>query len=79
MDFFQMFIGGYILSLIGGTLRFVFGSLKRKILNQPKFTYSEYINGPKKSNHYDDFGHAFVNKVIGFCFLAFIVVMLANL
>jgi hypothetical protein len=79
MDFFQIFIGGYILNLTGGTLRFVFGSLKRKILNQPKFTYSEYINGPKKSNHYDDFGHTFVNKAIVFCFLVFVIAMLVNL
>lgn len=79
MGLFQAIIGSYILNLIGGSLRFVFGTLKRKILNQSKFTYSEYINGPKKSNHYDDFGHTFVNKVIGLFFLVFIIVMCAKL
>ena len=48
MDFFQIIIGRYIFNYIGGTIRWIYGSIWRTIFNKPKFSYREYIDGPKK-------------------------------
>lgn len=56
----------YILNIIGGTVRWIVGSLWRTIFNKPKFTYKEYIYGPKQSkDYYDEYGHRFNNSFIG--------------
>ncbi len=76
MDFFQIVIGRYIFNYIGGTIRWIYGSIWRTIFNKPKFTYQEYINGPKKSkDHFDEYGHQFNNRVIAIGFLGLIVIL----
>lgn len=60
---------GNILNFIGGTLRYVYGNVWRTILNKKKFTFEEYIYGPKDSNYYDS-GHGFNNIIIAIVFIA---------
>ena len=65
MDFPQIIFGRYIFNYIGGTIRWIYGSIWRTIFNKKKFTYKEYIYGPKNSkDHFDQFGHEFNNRVI---------------
>jgi len=78
LDFFQIISGRFIVNFIGGTARFLYGSAWRTIFNKPKFIFKEYINGPKKPNDYDDFGHQFNNQIIGIIILGIIVFLLAN-
>jgi hypothetical protein len=79
MDFFQIIIGRYIFNYIGGTIRWIYGSIWRTIFNKPKFSYKEYISGPKNSkDHFDEFGHQFNNRLIGIGFLVGIVILLLN-
>lgn len=66
--------GREILNFIGGTVRWIYGSIWRTLFNKPKFTYSEYINGSKNSKDYiDSMGHRFNNIIIGMIFLVIII------
>lgn len=79
MNFFQIIIGRYIFNYIGGTVRWIYGSIWRTIFNKPKFTYNEYINGPKNlKDHFDEYGHQFNNRLVGIGFLVGIVIILMN-
>ena len=79
MDFFQIIIGRYILNYTGGTIRWIFGSIWRTIFNRTKFSYREYIDGPKNSkDHFDLYGHQLNNRIIGIGFLVGIITLLMN-
>lgn len=79
MEIFSIIIGHYIFNYIGGTIRWIYGSIWRTIFNKPKFSYREYIDGPKKTkDHSDEFGHQFNNRLIGIGFLIGIVILLMN-
>ena len=78
MDFIEIITGRFILNYIGETLRFIYGTIWRTIFDKPKFTYKEYISGPKRPNYYDKKGHEFNNRLIAFTFLGIIIVMLTN-
>lgn len=70
MDFIGIVIGSIVLNFIGGNIRWVFGTIWREILKREKFTYKEYLFGPKRSNgSYDEIGHTLNNKIIGAVFL----------
>ena len=76
-DFVGIVIGKIILEYIGGTIRFVFGSLWNKILQHPNNTYMEYING-KKNKDNEEIEISFINRIIGFIFLFIIASILVN-
>jgi hypothetical protein len=64
------YFGGKILNKIGGTFRWMLGSISSK----NKFTFKDYIYGPKNSDDYfDQMGHQFNNKWIGL----FIIIIIA--
>ncbi len=64
---FRMLFGFEIFNFIGGSIRWVLGTAWRTVSNKPKFTFWEYINGPKKSSDFfDEKGHLFVNILIFF-------------
>lgn len=79
MDFVQIITGQFLLNYTGGTLRFIYGTIWRTIFNKTKFTYKEYIYGPKKGNYYDKNGHEFNNRIIAFIFIMIIVVFITYL
>ena len=59
-------IFGEILNITGATARWIYGSIWRTIFKKSKYSYSEYLKGPKDStNYYDKQGHRFNNKLIG--------------
>jgi len=67
------FMGSLILNFIGGTVRYVYGTVWRTLLKKRKFTFDEYINGPKKSqDFFDQTGHGLVNGIVGIISLSII-------
>lgn len=69
-----------ILNYIGGTVRWIYGTIWRTILNRPKFKFSEYIDGPEKPiDSFDNF-HGCVNHMVGIIVigLIFLVVILTK-
>lgn len=79
MDIFGITVGRIIFNYIGATIRWVYGTIWRTILNKPKFTYNEYVNGPKNSeDHFDNYGHQFNNRIIGIIFLIGLLIILIN-
>ena len=76
----EILIGRFILNYTGGTLRWLYGSLYRNITNKPKFSYREYIYGPKNSkNSFDTIGHTFNNRIIGGIFIVLVIYLIIEL
>jgi hypothetical protein len=73
MDFIQIITGKFILIYIGGTLRYIYGTIWRTIFNKPKYTFKEYINGPKKGKNWYDEAHQQNNVMIAFIFIMTII------
>ena len=68
-----MLFGFEIFNFIGGSIRWVFGTAWSALTKKPKFTFWEYINGPKNSSDwFDETGHHFVNILIFFLALGII-------
>ncbi len=64
--FFQIIFGGIILNFIGASIRWTYGSIWRTLFRKPKFTFKEYLYGPKNSrDYYDKNAHQLNNKLIG--------------
>jgi hypothetical protein len=76
-DFIVNNIGKITLVYIGGTIRFVFGTLWNIILKNPNNTYMEYIQG-KNNKDTEEIEISFINRIIGFIFLFIIASMLVN-
>lgn len=70
-------IGDFIffiaLNYIGGTIRWILGSSWRTIFNKPKFSYSEYLWGPKKHKDHWDRYQGFTNGIIAFLAIFIII------
>ncbi|TMM32216.1 hypothetical protein FDT66_01765 [Polaribacter aestuariivivens] len=78
LDFFGFEILYLICNFIGGTIRWIYGSIYRTIFRKPKFKYKEYVFGIENSkNHFDIFGHHFNNLIITVLFIAIIVSILS--
>jgi len=67
-----MHLHRYILNFIGACLRWLYGTVWRTLFNKPKYTFEEYLNGPKKSEYFDDTAHRLNNKIIALIFLGII-------
>lgn len=64
--FFQIIFGGIIVNFIGASIRWIYGSIWRTLFRKPKFTFKEYLYGPKNSHdYYDKNAHQLNNKLIG--------------
>ncbi|WP_411896125.1 hypothetical protein [Winogradskyella sp. A2] len=68
------FIFYVLLNYIGGTTRWIFGSIWRSLFNKPKYTYKEYIYGPQEPDFYDS-AHTFINGAIAVVFVIILVVI----
>jgi hypothetical protein len=71
-------VGSEILNFIGGSIRWFFGTIFRLTFNKKKFTFHEYLYGPKNlNNDYNKMEHEFANKVIAFMFFFFLILLFA--
>ena len=62
-----------ILNFIGGTLRWLFGTMISVLLKKQRFTFREYLWGSKNPDYYDKKGHHFNNVLIALFFIIAIV------
>jgi hypothetical protein len=70
---------GLVLTFVGGTIRYVYGTIWRTLFNKRKYTFNEYMNGPDRASWYDTSGHGFVNYVIGIlAFLLFFLIIMRH-
>lgn len=59
-------VSEYVLSPIGATVRWAWGSTWRSIAGKKKFTFKEYLNSPKGGEPFiDTVIHKFNNRLIG--------------
>jgi hypothetical protein len=66
-----------ILNFIGACFRWIFGTIWRTLMNKPKFTFKEYLDGPKKSSDFfDEFAHGTNNVIVGITFSAIIIILI---
>lgn len=61
-----------ILNFIGGVIRWTWGILWRTLLGKPKYSFKEYLYGPKKSKDHWDKHHMFNNCFIAIVFIALV-------
>ena len=65
-DLIRYYLGRIVANYVGASVRWAYGTVWRTIFNKPKYTYSEYVNGPNDSDdHFDEVGHQFNNRIIG--------------
>ena len=75
-----MFWGGVIFNFIGASVRWLYGTIWRTIRNKKKYKFHEYLRGPDSSeDFFDNFGHQFVNRIVGFIVLMSILAAIVNL
>ena len=74
-----MGFGGIIFNFIGAVTRWVYGTIWRTLAHKKKYTFQEYMYGPKNSDDYfDAMGHTFINKVIGAITLVLICILIGE-
>ncbi len=69
MNIIGIITGRVLLNYIGGTIRYIYGSIWRTIFDKPKFTFRENIYGIKTKDVSETTIHEFNNRIIGFIFL----------
>lgn len=73
------YFGRAFFNFIGATARWCYGNIWRTLCNKKKFTFNEYLNGPKESGYYDDMGHQLNNGIIGIIIFVLIIVPIIQL
>jgi hypothetical protein len=76
-----MGIGGEILDYVGGTVRWIYGTIWRTITHKKRYTFREYQNGPDDSDDliFDRLGHSIVNRVVGMVSLMVLIIFLLKI
>ena len=73
-ELIKIYLGRIVSNYIGATVRWTYGTIWRTILNKPKYTYAEYVNGPKDSeDSFDQIGHKLNNRIIGMIAVVLII------
>lgn len=58
-----------IINAIGGTIRWIYGTFWRTIFRKQKYSFKEYLYGPKKSKNDWDKQHMLNSGIVGLVFL----------
>lgn len=79
LRFAKAIVVGSVLNFLGGSLRWIYGTIWRTIANKPKFTFREYLYGPNEpKDWFDEKGHGLSNILVAFAFLFAVVVVLTK-
>jgi hypothetical protein len=78
------FLGGFLFGWFGGLVRYVCGTMIRKmgLSNAPYYTLKEYLNGSERpeDDHWDKgAAHEFVNRVVGIISTVVIIWIISSL
>lgn len=69
----------HILNFVGACIRWTFGQIRMKLFGGSKFTFNEYLNGPKNGDEIiDTFGHGFINHIVGIITLTILLITIVN-
>ena len=68
-----------IFNFIGAVVRWFFGSLYRTFSNKHRFTFKEYLSGPKKSGWFDEHAHGTNNVIVGVVFTIAVIFLIVIL
>lgn len=69
--------GKFIQNLVGASVRWSYGTVWRTLSGKKRYTFTEYMYGPKYSDDwFDQKGHTFVNRIIGMVFIVVVFVLL---
>lgn len=79
MNFIEIITGRFIFNYIGGSLRYGVGTIGSIIFKKPKYSFREYLYGPKEKKYYDEMSHQFNNRIIGIVVTVLILVALVRL
>ena len=72
-----MTLGGILFNFIGATVRWIYGTIWRTIANKKKYSFREYLHGPKDGDFIiDEVGHGCNNVAIGMAFLIIVITLL---
>lgn len=78
-EIFVLGILEVIFNFIGACIRWIYGTIWRTLANKPKFTFKEYLKGPKKSSDFfDEFAHGTNNVLIGVIFFFIIIIIIVR-
>ena len=78
MNIVEDIIGGIILNYLGGFLRFLFGTIYRRMFGMKTYTFKECLNGPPEEgiNYISQNNeHRRDNEFIGILFIVFSVLL----
>lgn len=64
----------YFFIFIGATVRWIYGFVSRLFIKKGKFTFNEYLHGPKNPNYYDVMSHHLNSGIIGIITFVFLIV-----
>lgn len=79
LEILGFYFGRVFFNFIGAVIRWCYGSIWRTIFRKKKFSFKEYLYGPKESNYYDDMGHLLNNRIIGAIGFVFMIIPLIKL
>jgi hypothetical protein len=72
-------LGSHISNFVGACSRWTWGQIRFKFFGGPKFTFNEYMNGPKNGDEIiDTYGHGCINHVVGIIILTIILLTFVN-
>ena len=72
-----MTLGGIFFNFIGATVRWTYGTIWRTLAKKKKYSFSEYLHGPKNGDLIiDGVGHGCNNVAIGMTFLIIVITLL---
>ncbi|ARV08591.1 hypothetical protein BTO05_02645 [Winogradskyella sp. PC-19] len=65
-----------ILDIIGGTIRWLIGSVWRIFTNRPKKRYKDYIFNKDEFEHFNDSPYGCLNIIVAIIFIIIVVLIL---
>ena len=72
-------LNSHIVNFIGACIRWTWGQIRRPLFGGPKFTFREYLDGPKDGDIViDKIGHGCINHVIGVIILFILIYILGT-
>ena len=75
-----MGFGAIIFNFLGACVRWLYGTIWRTVMNKRKYSFKEYLYGPKSSDDWFDMtGHTFVNRMIGAIILVLICLTIVKI
>ena len=75
IEILSIISGRIIFNFVGAFVRWGWGSIWDTLRKKKKYSFQEYLNGPKYSRDwFDKTGHGFVNRIIGIISITIVLI-----